>query len=177
MKKFKWQVAVLAFMLTLGAAVGIVKLRQRQMVNEPLYERIGSLTGVKAVDLCQEEGQLVVQVQLAYVQNLATTYQALTAELNQLLAPDSYRLEIVDARNSLLTDALFTVSPALYEGEQRGNFTEMGKSIAAALAELEITEHRLTVDKTHIYLQIKAGDAYLYEVVAREQRSKEGVRT
>ena len=46
MKKFKWQVAVLAFMLTLGAAVGIVKLRQRQMVNEPLYERIGSLTGV-----------------------------------------------------------------------------------------------------------------------------------
>lgn len=176
MKNFKWPVAVLAFALTLGLAVGVVLLRQRQLVKEPLLERLASLADVENVELRQEEEQLVVLVKLAYVRDLASTYQTLAAELNTLLEPASYRLELVDERNSSLTDALFTVSLALYEGEQRGNFTKMSQAIAATLTDLQVAEHRVTVDHDYIYLQMKNDDAYLYEVVAREQRRKEGER-
>ncbi|HZK25444.1 MAG TPA: hypothetical protein VFC74_08650 [Oscillospiraceae bacterium] len=176
MKNFKWQVAVCAFVLTLGLAVGAVMLRQRQVLDEPLRERLGSLAAVETVELDQEEEKFVVRVKLAEVKDLALTYRALEAELNQLLAEDSYRLVLVDERNSELTEALFTVSLALYEGEQRGNFTEMSKAIAATLEELQVAEHRLTVDHEHIYLQMKNGDAYLYEVVGREPWRREGER-
>ncbi|MDW7650819.1 MAG: hypothetical protein SCK29_00065 [Bacillota bacterium] len=174
MKNFKWPVAVLAFILTLALSVGAVYLRQRQLVNEPLFKRISELEPVKTVELQQEDNTQVVVVSLEYVDDLAITHRELNEEINRLLGQKRYRLEIVDERNQALEAAFVAVHLSLYEGEHRGNFTEMGSQVKDTLKSMGISDHKVFVDSENIYLQIRDGDAYLYEIVKREKQGKDG---
>lgn len=174
MKHFKWPVAVLAFVLTLAVSVGAVHLRQRQMVNEPLFKRIGDLENVQKVELKREGSTQIVYVTLDYVGDLSATYRELNDEISRLLGQNRYRLELLDGRDQALEAAFLAVHLALYEGEHRGNFTEMGYKVANILAALQIEEHKVTVDSNNIYIQIKNDDAYLYEIISRENRGRDG---
>ncbi|MCR3922970.1 MAG: hypothetical protein NUK65_10735 [Firmicutes bacterium] len=176
MKNFKWPVAVLVFILTLGISVGAVLVRQRQMVNEPLLKRINELENVRTVELRQEDDLQVVVVQLNHVADLSLAYQELQKVITTMLKQDNYRLELVDERDSSLTEAMSAVRLALYEGEQRGNFTEINDYVASTLADLNVADHRIAIDKENIYFQMRNGDSYLYEIIAREQRGREGER-
>jgi len=52
----------------------------------------------------------------------------------------------------------------------------MGVRVTQILADLGLREHKVLVDSKNIYLQIKNGDAYLYEIIARSNRGGEGER-
>ncbi|HHX75339.1 MAG TPA: hypothetical protein GX699_10600 [Firmicutes bacterium] len=167
MKNFKWHVAVLAFIFTLGIATGVVLLRQRQMIEAPLLKRIGELEHVRQVRL-EEDGEKVIIVTLEYVSNLQETYRQLHTVITEMLGEENYRLELVDARNTTLEDAYFAVHLELYEGEQRGNFVAAGAAINTKLAVLDLDHYRFAVDGKYLYLQLKKGDAWLYEIVERQ---------
>jgi hypothetical protein len=178
MKKFKWYIALLAFILTMAVSVGGIYLRQRQMVNEPLLKRIGDYESVEAVNLLQKGDLLTVSVQLGYVQDLATIHRELSEEISRLLGRKNYRLELVDKRDESLDEAYVAVHLALFEGEQRGNFTEMGEQVARILNDMGMDEHKLLVNDERIYFQARNGDKYLYEIIDRSpRRSEEGDRT
>ncbi len=177
MKKFKWPVAVLAFILTLSLAVGGVYLRQRQLVNEPLLKRIGEYESVEAVNLIQQGNKMIVSVQLGYVDDLAAIHEELDEEVSSLLGSKKYSLQLLDKRDRLLDDAFAAVHLALYEGEQRGNFSEMGVLVSQVIANLGMDEHKIVVNDERIYFQAKNGDKYLYEIIERGRRSEEGDRT
>lgn len=176
MKKFRWRAAALAFFLTLLLSVGIILLRQRQMITEPLLKRLNELQSVQAADLKQEDGLHVVVVKLNSVEDFPAAYQQLRQEIENFLPTDYYRLDLVDKRNQSLTKAYQAVQLALYEGEQRGNFTEMAQFVAATLSEYEVTDYQLAVDPENIYLKLQHDDAYLYATIQRQQRLKEGER-
>lgn len=176
MKNFKWPVAVLAFVLTLALSVGAVQLRQRQMVNEPLFKRMSEFEPVKKVDVQLEQGTQVVVINLDYVEDFSLTHRELNEEIERLLGQKRYRLDILDGRDQALEAAFVAVHLALYEGEHRGNFTEMGDQVSAILSDLGIPEHKVMVDNENIYLQIRQGDAYLYEIIQRKSHGKEGER-
>ncbi|MCW3490806.1 hypothetical protein [Dethiobacter alkaliphilus] len=176
MKNLKWPVIVLAFVVTLALGVGGVYLRQHQMVDEPLFQRLSEYEPVQAVDLHKDGNQQVVVVTLDYVDDFGYIHRRLKAEIVDLLGENGFRLEIRDGRDPRLETAFSAVNLALYEGEQRGNFTEMGQQVEAALADLGIAEHKIMVDNENIYLQIRQDDAYLYEIIERGNRGKEGER-
>ena len=176
MKNLKWPIIIVAFVVTLALAVGGVYLRQRQMVDEPLFQRLSEYEPVQAVDLHKDGNVQVVVVSLDYVDDFGSIHRELTEEIGDLLGPDRFRLEIRDGRDQALETAFSDVHLALYEGEHRGNFTEMGGQVAATLQSLGIADHKIMVDNENIYLQIRHGDAYLYEIVERGNRGKEGER-
>lgn len=176
MKNLKWPIIVVAFVITLALAVGGVYLRQKQMVNEPLFLRLSEYEPVQSVDIQKDGNQHVVIVTLDYVDDFGTIHRALNDEITELLGPDRFRLEIVDSRDQALTTAFREVHLALYEGEHRGNFTEMGGQVEITLQELGIADHKIMVDNENIYLQVRQGDAYLYEIVKRQSREKDGER-
>jgi hypothetical protein len=175
MKKVKWHVVLLAFILTMAISVGGVYLRQRQMVNEPLLKRIGEHSAVEAVNLKQGD-VLTVSVQLRYVDDIAAIHDELNEEISSILGRKSYRLELLDRRNVILDEAFIAIHLALYEGEQRGNFTEMGQHVAGILAEIGMQEHKLKVNDERIYFQAKYGDDYLYAIIDRTRHNEEGDR-
>jgi hypothetical protein len=174
MKNIKWPIAVLAFVLTLVIAVGLVQLRQRQLVNEPLFKRVSEYEAVKTVDLQQEGNMQIVKVDLGYVDDLAIVHRELNEEIEELLGHDRFSLIIQDERNETLEAAYIAVHLALFEGEQRGNFTEMGELVVDKLQEMNMDEYRVLVDQDNIYLQIRQNEAYLYEIIVRESRGREG---
>lgn len=176
MKKFKWKAALLAFLLTLGLSVGMMFLRQRQMVNEPLLKRLDELQSVETVELQQEDGLQVLVVKLNDVEDFPAAYQKLRQEIEKFLAKNDYRLDLLDQRDQLLSEAYLAVQLALYEGEQRGNFTEMAQYVARTLNNYEIAEHQLTVDQNNIYLKLKNEGAYLYATIKRDQQAEDGER-
>lgn len=174
MKGFKWHVGTLVFVLTLTMIMGVVYLRQRQLVNEPLLKRLSELEPVKNVELQREGDSQIVYVTLDYMQDLTVTYHKLHGEIGRLLGQGRYRLVIQDERNEALEAAFFAVHFALYEREQLGNFTEMAGLVSAVFQEMEIAEYRLFVDHESIFLQIHQEDAYLYTIIKRERGGKEG---
>lgn len=176
MKNFKWPVAVLAFILTLALSVGAVTFRQRQLVNEPLVKRLSEYEGVEKVELWQKGNLQVISIELDYVQDFSVLYSELKEETDRLLGPKFYRLMLVDQRNETLEAAFLAVHLALYEGEQRGNFTEMSDRVAAILRDYQLQDYRLVVDNTNIYLQIRSGENYLYAVIERVSRGEDGER-
>lgn len=173
MKGFKWQVAVLAFVLTLTIAVGVTYLRQRQLIDEPLFKRLSELEPVKSVELRQESDSLTVYVALDYVEDLSAVYRELHEEIGRLLGQGRYSLVIQDERDKALEAAFFAVHLALYEGEQRGNFTEMAEFVSTVFQGMGIDEHRLVVDEENIFLQIRQGNAHLFTIIKRERGGKE----
>ncbi|MCL5982987.1 MAG: hypothetical protein M1571_10845 [Firmicutes bacterium] len=177
MKNFKWPVAVLVFLLTTAVFAGVVVLRQRQLVNEPLIRRLNDLAGVESVQLRRQDGVQVISVRLAYVPDLATTYRELDRETSSLLGRKSYRLELQDARDETLSAAFSEVHLALYEGERRGNFTAMAGLVSATMAEFSLREYRLTVDRERIYFQARNGAYRLYAVIERRSNSEAGEQT
>ena len=170
MKNFHWQAAVLAFVLTLGIAMGVIYVRRQPFYHEPLLNQIKNLDFVEEVKL--EPEQKVVIISLQAVDNLAETYQALKQQINTVLGPE-YRLELKDKRNGDLQEAYLAVHLLLYEAQQRGNYGEISQKIAHVLEAYHLEKHILLVDEENIYLQIQNKNAYLYEIIARRQE-KEG---
>ena len=174
MKNFKWPVAVLAFVLTLALSVGAVVLRERQLINEPLFKHLSEFESVQTVELHRENNRQIVVVTLNYVEDLGLTHRELNEEIDRLLGHNRFRLEIIDGRNQALEAAFVAVHLSLYEGEHRGNFTEMGSRVDEILLKFGITEHKVFVDSEHIYLQMRDGDAYLYEIIPRGNQGRDG---
>jgi hypothetical protein len=174
MKNLKWPVIVLAFIVTLSASAGLVHLRQRQMINEPLFKRVKEYEPVEEVQLRKDGSIQVVEISLGYVDNIALAHRTINDEVGRLLGAGRYKLVIQDKRNEALEAAFNAVHLALFESEQRGNFTEMRALVSETLLGLNVDDFQIMVDQENIYLQIRHGDSYLYEIVARTTRGKAG---
>jgi len=173
MKKFRWPVAVLAFLLTLALSVGLVHLRQRQLVNEPLQRRLGELEAVESVQLTRQGNLLTVSVHLGYVADLASLHALLSEEIENTLGHRSFRLELLDRRDFLLENAFMAIHLPLFEAVQRGNFTEMSLLVADRLREVGIAEHKVVVSAEHLYFQARQGDSYIYAIIDRAGQRQE----
>ncbi|MBS4031365.1 MAG: hypothetical protein KGZ63_08100 [Clostridiales bacterium] len=176
MKNFKWTITVLAFVLTLALSVGAVYLRQTQMVNEPLFKRISELESVETVSLNQDGNLQVITVKLSNVNDFPGIHRQVNDEISRLLGQKRYRLVLLDERDDALQSAFYAVHLALYEGERLGNFAEMGDRVSQGLRSFGVENYSLFVDSEYIYIQIQSGDAYLYEVIKRNDRQEAGER-
>jgi hypothetical protein len=174
MKNFRWPIAVTVFILTLATLAGIIIFRERQLQNRPLLNRLKAFEEVETVTLRQSGGVYRVSVQLAYVPDLPAVYREIDGEIAKVLGERNYRLELLDRRDETLSAAYSAVHLALYEGERRGNFTEMSGRIDSLMAGFDLHEHRLTVDAERIYFQAANGSYYLYAVIARRGSMEEG---
>lgn len=176
MKNFKWTVAVLAFVLTLALSVGAVYLRQSQLVNEPLLKRISELESVETVHLQQDGNVQIITVKLSNVNDFPRVHRQVNDEIGRLLGRSSYRLELLDERDDALESAFYAVHLALYEGERLGNYAEMGERVDETLRSFGLDNYSLNVDTGYIYIEIQNGNAYLYEVIKRNDGQEAGER-
>lgn len=168
LNNFRWPVAVLSFVITLALCTGALAYRQKQMLDDPLVNLLESREGIKNIALSREEDILVIRAEADYVENVSELYRQLMNEASGLLGNKPFRLELADTRDAFLEEAYFAVHLALYEGERRGNFTEMEEVIAQRLKALELPDHKVFVDRENIYFQVRNEDRYLYEIIRRE---------
>ncbi len=162
-----WAVAIV-LAVALGALFGGYYLYEQNTVKAPLEQALAEAPGVKAFTLTRDGAVTRLDVELAWVDSLADTYAALDATAGRLLG-QGYALRLIDRRDPFLERVYHQAHFALQEGIYTGRFTDMARSVDEIMAQNGVEEYRLTVTERHVFLQIKKGRAYLYEVIPRTE--------
>ena len=165
MKNFKWPIALLIFVSAFALLAGGITLRQRNLINKPLLERLNDLEQIKTAQLAKEDGIHMISVNLADVSDFADLYNEIDGIASSALGNGNYRIKISDNRNDTLVKAYSIAHLALYEAQRRGNFTDMAEKVNATMTQFSISEYSIAVDGDRIYFSAQSGDHYLYEVI------------
>jgi len=156
---------ILAVLLgTLAVLLAGTHLYRRQTEVNPLIRRSREVAGVTAASIRRTGGLVVVEVELAPVEDLRLTYRQLEAATHDLVPPDSLRLVVGDRRTPALKEAYHRVHHVIHEAAARGTYSQLVQ-VESMLRERGL-EARLSVDHRFVYVQIHDGaEGYLYELV------------
>jgi hypothetical protein len=98
------------------------------------------------------------------VGNIGKTYRELDDSLKKVLGEKEYKIELVDNRDQQLENIYYHSQFAVYEAMARGNYREMEQYISRQAAGLG-AQANVFMDQEAIYVQIKHGNYYLYEII------------
>lgn len=158
-------VGVMVFALALLIAAQYAYTLQR--VERPLEERIGAVPGVRAVSVDTSRDPILIRVTLGPVDNLLQTYDEIRAAADDVLGGRAYEIRLADRRDARLVDDYYALNAILQEGIATGRFTDMVARVEAAAKELGLDSAKVYVDADRLYVELRAGDDYLYEVLPR----------
>lgn len=160
----KWSVVIIAFIITFSIIYAANYWSQQRLVMEPLMEELLSLDGVEDVQIANVNDK-EIYISLSQVSRLAETYRDIEDILKSRNESESHVI-VVDKRSEYLEGIYEKIHFALMEGERKGNYTEMKKGINFFLKdERGLDSYSLTVDQKRIYLQLDAGNYFLYEII------------
>lgn len=176
MRVFGMRVSIilLVFVLALGGFVTGRHLFFQQQVRAPLQERLTAIPGVQGVVLLTPSGlrqgvPVDVRVSLAPGVDLPETYGLIQRELASGLGRNLGRVELVDQRDRVLTEALKEMQFALEEGIATGTFRLMAREVEEVARRHQVDELDLDMDRHFVYVSLQRDGAYLYHVVPRSQ--------
>lgn len=161
------RVIVVALVAGLVALFGLEQVYRYSQVDQPLARFFAGRPDVAGFEVREVGGEVVVQVRLGRVANLRETYLALQDGVRAILGARPFRLEIRDNRDDRLVDDYYKLHYTIQEGLATGRFTEMAAAVREKAATLGLDEARVFVDVDRLYVQLRRGDHYLYEVVPR----------
>lgn len=178
LRGFRWPRLLLSLTATFAVFAAGFALLERQSIDRPLVTALEARPDVRQVELSRQAGVAVVRVRLGRVANLQKEYEAIERAAQGVRGLGPFRLEIVDARDAGLEQALYRLHFALQEANATGRFTKLAEDVKAVAREQGIEEPRVYVSADRIYVSLYRGDHYLYEVLPRlhpAARSGEGV--
>jgi hypothetical protein len=162
--KLKWPMVAISFLVGLGLLVSAHYLWQRTAVEKPLVERLRQDPDVSSVTLRHENGRLAVEVLLKAVPRLATTTERIGSLVRQAY-PRVARITYKDQSNTALEALYYDMHFALHQAARNGDYREMADWVHALAHNGNLTDYRVEVGSTAIYLQLHAEDAYLYRII------------
>ncbi|HAA34978.1 MAG TPA: hypothetical protein DCD97_06660 [Firmicutes bacterium] len=161
----KWPVVIMVFLLTFASIYAVNYWRQQRLIKEPLKEALLEIEAVEDISIKNKQNTEIL-VTLGKVEDLSKTYKSIEEIMLLTYPENSFKITVIDRRNTYLESLYEKVHFSLMEGERLGNYTKMSKEVVRLLEqEQELGDYRLRVDQKRIYLQLAAGDNFLYEVV------------
>lgn len=161
---FRITVFAVALLVSLGLFLGGFSLH-RELVARNTRTGLTTLCG-GPVQLEKEGKVTAISVQLGQVNNLQETWKAMTDFIEKDTASDKYRIVIKDKRNDDLQTAFDHLQPVIYEAAANNTFVALQQEFEQYLGDKDI-DYRLYLDNQRMYLQMKQGDHYLYQVIDR----------
>ncbi len=169
-KGIRWLAVALAAVLLLGLLLGGRLVYDRVTADQPLFKSLSELKEVKASKIDNNTANsLDIRIELNAVDDLAVSCERMAAAVAPVAGTKPYRLLLTDNRSAALAAAYHQIHFALQEGVATGDFTAMGARVSNYLNEAGLSEHRITVARDFVFVQIHQGDAYLYEIIPRTQ--------
>lgn len=163
-------VGVMAIVLAL--LIGAQYVFTVERIDRPLHDRIAAVAGVRSVRVDTSRDPIVVDVRLDPVPNLMETYAEIRQAADDVLAGRPYEIRVEDRRNEKLVDDYYSMNAIIQEGLATGRFTDMVARVEAAAKELGLDSAKVYVDSDRLFVQLRAGNAYLYEVLPRRQATE-----
>jgi len=166
-------VIITVFILTIVIMFGMHRFIYSNRVTESLRESFLNVDGVSEVRVQNDDGGASIQIQLKQVDSLPATFSEIMATADTHLGDRLKRITIVDRRTARLQSAFHDIHYSLQESLSTGEFTQMAVDVENRLARLAIEDFEVYVDRDYIYLTLTDDDAYLYEILPRDNRGFE----
>lgn len=161
------RVILLALAGGLAALFALAQVYRYSRVDQPLAHFLSQRRDVASFRLAEVGGEVELRVRLGRVDNLRETYLALDQGVRAILGNRPFRLVVEDERDQRLVEDYYRLHYLIQEGLATGRFTEMAAGVEARARELGLDEARVFVDVDRLFVQLRRGDRYLYEVIAR----------
>lgn len=159
-------VVILSALLGLFFLFGAQRAYQFSRVDQPLAQFFRSRGEVAAFAVRPGEGELRVEVTLRPVANLRESYLPLEEGVRDILGGRPFRLVVRDRRDQALVAQFYRLHYLLQEAVATGRFTVLEGALAEA-RRAGLDEARVFVDERFLYVQLRRGDRYLYELIPR----------
>lgn len=160
-----WPMALFWSLCLFALLWGGQRLYQKNFVLRPCLEEVKGLEGVAEVKLKGKE----LYVKLDFTDSLKSTAEKLTRITGEFLGPD-LTVYLVDTRNKELIGVWEEMSLSLAQAVTRGEFETMRPHWTAAAKRAGV-DLQVAVDSSSLYLSLRKGDHYLYEILPRERQS------
>jgi len=171
-KNIRWAAVFITFAVVLSIFFGVHYLRQKQFIEEPLYQALEGLEEVEAVGLKTKGGRLEIQLSIKKLQDFPLFYQEVEKTVAELYRGE-YILTLKNRPEPGVQAAYQRAHLALFEAMAQGNYVAMGRYVEEVGAEYGLETCRMLVTEEHIYLELVKGDGYLYRRFDRQPKGEE----
>lgn len=171
---FRWEYVAIAAVLTLAVLSFAYYSYESVGIKRPMEKALLSDPDVSSVSLGDENGVRVVQITIRNVPDLSVTYARLLGVVKDHAGSEAFKVQVKDQRDAQLEGAYHSIHFYLEEASARGNFGAMIESCSRILGQAGITGYKITVDEQHIFVQMAAGQGYLYQVLDRSPGAQGG---
>jgi hypothetical protein len=165
---FRFQVALLVFLVVSALGLGVKYLHQQTKVLDPLIEQIQGVPGV--VDVRSEQSildrtsRVLLTLQVEQDSRLAVLFPRVYQTL--LAQGGTYGVRVEDAPNSALLEVFQRVQIAVEEAIVTGEFTALETRVKQLADEAGLA-WELGLDREFIYLSLVQGESTLRRIVSR----------
>jgi len=101
--------------------------------------------------------------------DLPALYTSLWSELRATLGNRPFELRVQDRRDETLREALRVMRLYIEEALVNGRFAWADRMVKEVAAAHGLEWARMAVDAEHVYVELRHGTAYLYEVIPRSR--------
>ncbi|MEW6522103.1 MAG: hypothetical protein AB1445_00790 [Bacillota bacterium] len=168
-KGYRVGIVVLTTAATLLLLIGSSYLAQMATVQRPLARVLASRPEISEFNISSQNGVTLITMQLEDVANLHSTYWSIYHEAKQVMGGRDLVVKVSDRRSGDLEAIYHQLHFYIHEALSTGNFSRMAQAVAELAGNAGIS-YRVAVDDQHVFVQLHAGDSYLYEVVPRVHR-------
>lgn len=163
------KVILVSFVVVLGAAFGVKALVYRESVTRPVEEQLSSSKVVESYEITRDDaGHRKLDLRLAWTPDFKDEYEAIEAKVASARRAGDLGLEIVDKRDAVLEKAYYEMHFALYEAAATGAFTAAARRVDEVAAARGLDDAVVEIGQDRIYVALRHGDRYLYEIIPRQ---------
>ncbi|MGI5879765.1 MAG: hypothetical protein ACOX6L_04105 [Syntrophomonadaceae bacterium] len=169
-------VIIIALLITVGLLSGGLRLYNYYYIEQTVQKSITQIESVTEADVSKSNGEYAVQVKLNWSRNLQGTYHELDQIGSQHFGNKIYNIKVLDNRNQRLNDLFIDLQPLIYETLAKDEFVRMNNEVGKQVIKKHM-DYYLQVDQHNIYISIRDGDHYLYEIIQRFHQQDREVNT
>ncbi|MEW6398371.1 MAG: hypothetical protein AB1503_04270 [Bacillota bacterium] len=155
--------AAFTFAVLWWAAVGLGWVRQ----DRPVARLLAARPDLVSHRLTWSGDMLQVEVLPAPGVDLPEFYASLHRQLQEALGNHPFALRVEDRRDATLQEAMRVMRLYIEEALVSGRFSWANDTVREIAARQGLEWARMGVDAGYVYVELRHGTAYLYEVIPR----------
>ncbi|MDI3256287.1 MAG: hypothetical protein QJR01_00925 [Kyrpidia sp.] len=163
MARFRFLMAGLAFVVTLGGFIAGWNLYRAYGLIRPVERQVAQIPGVERATVSMQGKGAVVRVTLGAVDDLKSTYRTIQQVAAERLGPQT-AVEVQGHSSPGLDRWWDEQQPLLYEDLEKSSFRDLVKALQDSAAGQHY-QCRVTMDADRIYVQVSDQRSFLYQVV------------
>ncbi|MDD3852627.1 MAG: hypothetical protein PHD40_03105 [Syntrophomonadaceae bacterium] len=169
-------IVIIALLITVGLLLGGMRLYNYYNVEQAVQKSVTQIESVTGANVSKSNGQYTILIKLNWSQNLQGVYNEADQIGKQYFGNTTYSIQVLDKRNQRLNNIFINLQPLIYETLAKDEYVRMKSEIDKQVIKTQM-DYFLQVDQDNIYISIRDGDYYLYEIIQRHYQEDKQVNS